>query len=121
MIRIVFILFFLLAGNPLFAQETSPNIIFMIGDGTGLSQITAGMYANGNKTALEDFEVIGLSKTHSANNLVTDSAASGTAMACGVKTFFSKNRSNNFTIVHIHLATITFNKKFFAVTVLLFR
>lgn len=87
MIRIVFILFFLLAGNPLFAQETSPNIIFMIGDGTGLSQITAGMYANGNKTALEDFEVIGLSKTHSANNLVTDSAASGTAMACGVKTF----------------------------------
>ena len=87
MTRIVYILFFLLAGNPLFAQETSPNIIFMIGDGTGLSQITAGMYANGNKTALEGFEVIGLSKTHSANNLVTDSAASGTAMACGVKTF----------------------------------
>ena len=58
----------------------------MIGDGTGLSQITAGMYANENKTHLESFPVIGLSKTHSSNALVTDSAASGTAMACGVKT-----------------------------------
>ena len=69
------------------AQENSPNIILMIGDGTGLAQITAGMYANGNKTHLESFEVIGLAKTHSSNSLVTDSAASGTAMACGVKTY----------------------------------
>lgn len=81
------ILLILLSNSFLFAQEKSPNIIFMIGDGTGLSQITAGMYSNGNQTALENFEVIGLSKTHSANSLVTDSAASGTAMACGVKTF----------------------------------
>ena len=69
-----------------FGQEAPTNIILMIGDGTGLSQITAGMYANGNKTHLESFPVIGLSKTHSSNALVTDSAASGTAMACGVKT-----------------------------------
>ncbi|MGB1449687.1 MAG: alkaline phosphatase [Flavobacteriaceae bacterium] len=68
------------------AQEKSPNIILMIGDGTGLAQITAGMYANGNTTHLESFSVIGLAKTHSSNALVTDSAASGTAMACGVKT-----------------------------------
>ena len=66
--------------------ETPVNIILMIGDGMGLSQITAGMYSNGNKTALEEFEYIGLSKTHSSENLVTDSAASGTAMACGKKT-----------------------------------
>ena len=69
-----------------YGQEGPTNIILMIGDGTGLSQITAGMYANGNKTHLESFPVIGLSKTHSSNALVTDSAASGTAMACGVKT-----------------------------------
>ena len=68
------------------AQEEPTNIILMIGDGTGLSQITAGMYANGNKTNLESFEVIGLAKTHSSNALVTDSAASGTSMASGVKT-----------------------------------
>lgn len=68
------------------AQDNSPNIILMIGDGTGLTQITAGMYANGNKTNLESFPTIGLAKTHSSNSLVTDSAASGTAMASGVKT-----------------------------------
>tara|TARA_B100000768_G_scaffold181298_1_gene203721 strand:- start:5493 stop:6554 length:1062 start_codon:yes stop_codon:yes gene_type:complete len=67
--------------------QNSPNIIFLIGDGMGLSQITSGMYANDNKTALENFEFIGLSKTHSANKLVTDSAASGTAMATGQKTY----------------------------------
>ena len=63
------------------------NVIFLIGDGMGLSQISAGMYANNNQTVLEDFPVIGLSKTHAVKSLVTDSAASGTAMACGEKTY----------------------------------
>ena len=59
----------------------------MIGDGMGLTQISSGMYANNNSTALEGFEYVGLSKTHALGKLVTDSAASGTAMACGVKTY----------------------------------
>ncbi len=63
------------------------NVILMIGDGMGLGQITAGMYANGNYLNLEGFPVIGLQKTHAYNNLITDSAASATAMACGVKTY----------------------------------
>ena len=67
--------------------DTPPNIIFLIGDGMGLTQITSGMYSNNNTTALEAFEYIGLSKTHAYKNLVTDSAASGTAMACGEKTY----------------------------------
>ncbi len=62
------------------------NIIFLIGDGMGLTQISAGMYLNGNKTALEKFPVIGIHKSHSENNLVTDSAAGATAFASGVKT-----------------------------------
>ena len=62
------------------------NIILMIADGAGLSQITALIYKNGNKSNLENFEVVGLQKTHSSNSLVTDSAAAGTAMACGTKT-----------------------------------
>jgi len=69
------------------AQDKSPNIILMIGDGMGLTQISSGMYANKNSTALEGFEFIGLSKTHAYAQLITDSAASGTAMASGVKTF----------------------------------
>ena len=36
---------------------------------------------------LEGFEFIGLSKTHAFDQLITDSAASGTAMASGVKTY----------------------------------
>lgn len=67
--------------------QDSPNIIFLIGDGMGLSQISSGMYSNENKTALENFEYVGLIKTHSANKLVTDSAASATAMATGQKTY----------------------------------
>jgi alkaline phosphatase len=67
-------------------QDKTPNIILMIGDGMGLSQISAGMYTSDNSTALEGFEYVGLSKTHALNQLITDSAASGTAMACGVKT-----------------------------------
>ena len=72
------------------AQQTGNsqlNVILLIGDGMGLSQISAGMYVNNNKTVLEDFSDIGLSKTHAIKNLVTDSAASGTAMACGEKTY----------------------------------
>ena len=48
-------------------SQDSPNIILLIGDGMGLTQISAGMYANGNSTALEGFEHIGLSKTSSPN------------------------------------------------------
>ena len=59
----------------------------MIGDGMGLSQITAGMYRMGNKTALENFKVVGLQKTYAADHLITDSAASATAIATGQKTY----------------------------------
>ena len=58
----------------------------MIGDGMGLTQISSGMYANDNSTALEQFDYIGLSKTASFDKLITDSAASGTAMSTGIKT-----------------------------------
>ena len=53
----------------------------------GLSAISSGMYSNNNYTSLERSEYIGLLKTHSLDNLVTDSAASGTAMSSGVKTY----------------------------------
>jgi len=85
--NIIFLICLTFSLTSITAQEKAPiNIILMIGDGMGLNQITAGMYFNGNKTALEDFSSVGLAKTHSSNSLVTDSAASGTAMASGVKT-----------------------------------
>ena len=35
------------------------NIILMIGDGMGLTQITAGLYSNNNKLNLERIKTIG--------------------------------------------------------------
>ena len=81
----VYFLFFFISIANLLAQKPI-NVIFFIGDGTGLPQISAGNYVNDNHTAFEDFQYIGLSKTHSYDNLVTDSAASGTAMSSGMKT-----------------------------------
>ncbi len=53
----------------------------------GLSQISSGMYSNNNYTSFERSQHVGLIKTHSFDNLVTDSAAAGTAMSSGVKTY----------------------------------
>ena len=62
------------------------NIIFMIGDGMGLEQISAAWVCNGGKLNLDNFKNVGIQRTYSANKLVTDSAAAGTALATGHKT-----------------------------------
>ncbi len=59
----------------------------MIGDGMGLTQISAALYRNKKGLHLEKMPVVGLQKTRSADNLVTDSGAAATAMACGRKTY----------------------------------
>jgi len=63
------------------------NIILMIGDGMGISQITAGMVVRKDALNLERCKVIGLIKTNSADNLITDSGAGATAFSTGVKTY----------------------------------
>lgn len=65
------------------------NVILLIGDGMGLGQLSSGMFANHNELTLTQLRHIGLSKTQSADDFTTDSAAGGTAMATGTKT---KNR-----------------------------
>ena len=71
------------------------NIILMIGDGMGIAQITASMYLNRKGSYLEQFPVVGLQKTFSGDNIITDSAAGATAMACGVKTYNNTSRSSS--------------------------
>lgn len=66
-------------------EQTPKNVILMIGDGMGLSQITGAMYSKRKGLQLERFKNIGLQKTHCKDNLVTDSAAAATAMARGIK------------------------------------
>ena len=77
---------FFLSFNLNSQEKKNLNIILMIGDGMGMSQITSGMYSLNNRTSLEKMPHIGISKTHSFSSLVTDSAAAGTAIACGEKT-----------------------------------
>lgn len=61
------------------------RVILLIGDGMGTSQLTAAQVLLG-QLEVAACPVVGLVTTHSANALVTDSAAAGTALATGTKT-----------------------------------
>ena len=62
------------------------NIILFIGDGMGVAQVYAGMTVCDRPFNIEKFPCSGFSKTYSADNYITDSAAGGTALSCGEKT-----------------------------------
>ncbi len=66
--------------------QKARHIILMIGDGMGSEHVWAAWAANGGKLNLEQLPVIGMSRTASASHAVTDSAAGGTAIACGERT-----------------------------------
>jgi alkaline phosphatase len=63
------------------------NIILLIADGTGVSQISSSLFYNDQPSNYEEFPVIGLIKTSASDALITDSAASATAFASGIKTY----------------------------------
>lgn len=68
--------------------STAPlNVIFMIGDGMGTSQVTTMFYYKDEPSVFEQFKEIGFINTSSSSNKVTDSAAAGTAFATGQKSF----------------------------------
>lgn len=71
----------------LFSQHQSKpkNIILLIGDGFGLSQVSASVLSLKNDP-FKKFHSIGLVNTCSADNLITDSAAGATAYATGYRT-----------------------------------
>ena len=61
----------------------------MVGDGTGLNQITASRLAIGgpdHKLSIDQLPHQGISLTHSFDDIYTDSAAAATAWATGFKT-----------------------------------
>ena len=69
-----------------YAEDRAPkNIILFIGDGMGLSQVTAGKIVAGT-LEMERCPVTGFVTTWSGSSLVTDSAAAATALSTGVKT-----------------------------------
>ncbi len=74
------------------------NIILFIGDGTGLSQVSASQFFNPNPSNFDRFPVVGLIKTSSSQQLITDSAAGATAFASGVKSYNGAVGVNNDSI-----------------------
>lgn len=68
------------------AEERPLNIILMIGDGMGLAHLSTGMFANGGELTITNLRTCGWVRTQSASDFTTDSAASGTAYATGIKT-----------------------------------
>src|SRR5580765_64738 len=71
------------------------NVILFIGDGMGVSTLTAARILEGqlrgesgeeNRLSFEDFPFTALTKTYSANQQTSDSAPTMSAMITGVKT-----------------------------------
>lgn len=73
--------------NRIPSEPKVENIIYMIGDGMGISHISSAQISHDYEPLnMERAEYVGLCKTYSANNLITDSAAAGTALSTGYKT-----------------------------------
>ncbi|GFS04515.1 alkaline phosphatase [Elysia marginata] len=76
-------------------EGVAKNVILFLGDGMGVSTATGGRIWAGQQRGLrgEEYELswdkfafTGFSKTYNVDQQTTDSAASGTAFLCGVKT-----------------------------------
>jgi len=68
------------------AEHNTPrNVILLIGDGMGTAQVYASRVLK-EPFNIDRFRIAGFSATYSADKLVTDSAAGGTALSTGEKT-----------------------------------
>ncbi|MFC1452655.1 alkaline phosphatase [Verrucomicrobiota bacterium] len=65
--------------------DSARNVVLFIGDGMGFEQVKAGRFFKGTNLVFEIWDDAAEMMTHSSNSAVTDSAASGTAMATGRK------------------------------------
>jgi len=77
-----------LEGHPEPSQVNKPlNVILMIGDGMGISQLSAPYFYMDEEPVFSRFKHIGLQKTSSGSHPVTQSSAAATAISTGKKTY----------------------------------
>lgn len=69
------------------ALQEPLNIIFLIGDGMGVPQISTAYFFNDEQANFSRFSHIGLLRTTDSYRKVTDSAAGATAFSIGQKTY----------------------------------
>ncbi|MDN5199877.1 alkaline phosphatase [Fulvivirgaceae bacterium BMA10] len=67
--------------------KKAKNVILLIGDGMGLSQISSSFYFNDQPSNFPRFKHIGLIRTSSSSHKITDSAAGATAFSTGKKSY----------------------------------
>ena len=67
--------------------EKPANIILLIGDGMGVSQLSSAYYFGEGEPNFSKYPVVGLSRTSSSTDKITDSAAGATVFASGIKTY----------------------------------
>lgn len=67
------------------AAAVARNVVLMIGDGMGAEHVWASWLSNKGALNITTLPVTGFSITTSASHTITDSAAGGTAIACGCK------------------------------------
>ena len=99
-LKVIMTLFFMLAGSaglteraecltPAKASEARARYIFLfIGDGMGPAQVSLGghLLRDGKSLVMTSLPVTGTITTQASDQLITDSAAAGTALATGHKT-----------------------------------
>lgn len=86
--QLVLAVSFLIAAISFGQEKKVKNVILMIGDGMGLSQMSSIYYYNdGERPNFSRFKTIGLINTSSAKEKITDSAAGATAFATGRKSY----------------------------------
>ena len=72
------------------SEAKAENVIILIGDGMGFGQMTAARIYKGAPLCMDEFSYTGFVSTYPDDPVekwVTDSAAAGTAIAAGVKTY----------------------------------
>ena len=88
-----------LSGARASSEEKAENVILFIGDGMGISTVTAarifdgqskGLSGEDNMLSFEDFPHLALVKTYNLDSQVPDSAGTASAMNTGLKTQIGK-------------------------------
>jgi len=83
--KLSILLIVLVITTTIFAQGTK-NVIFLIGDGMGLAQLSLAEFIYNTELNMMSMPYTGLVITRSNSNAITDSAAAGTALSTGYKT-----------------------------------
>ena len=92
------------------ALNNKPNVILLIGDGMGLSQLSAAFYFGDSESNFARFKEVGLMMTSSAKHSITESGAAATAFSIGEKTYNNAIGVNSDSISSLNIVEVLSKK-----------